>query len=85
VELNQEPWAFSALVGSRVSDRSGRSLGRVFEVRAHWEGDGSILVDELIVGRAGLRLRLRGPGTAARGIPWAAVASVEPGQIVING
>jgi sporulation protein YlmC with PRC-barrel domain len=85
VELNPEPWAFSDLVGSRVSDRSGHSLGRVFEVRAHWQGDGSILIDELIVGRSGLRLRLRGPGAAGRGIPWAAVASVKPGQIVING
>jgi hypothetical protein len=85
VELNQEPRAFSDLVGSRVSDRSGRSIGRVFEVRAHWERDGSILVDELIVGRNGLWARLRGPVAPTRGIPWAAIASVEPGRITTHG
>ena len=85
MELSPEPRAFSDLIGSRVSDRSGRSIGRVFEVRAHWEGDRSILVDELIVGRGGLMRRLRGPGVDKRGIPWAAVAGVEPGRIVIHG
>lgn len=83
MELNQEHWAFSDLVGSRVSDQSGRSLGRVFEVRAHWEQDGSILLDELIVGRGGLWRRLRGTGDA-RGIPWAAVTGMEPGRLTIH-
>jgi sporulation protein YlmC with PRC-barrel domain len=84
VELNHEPGAFSSLIGSRVSDRSGRAIGRIFEVRAHWEGDGSILVDELIVGRRGLWRRLRGPKTGQRGIPWEAVTEVEPGRIVVS-
>jgi hypothetical protein len=86
VELNRETWAFSDLIGSRVSDQSGRSSGRVFEVRAHWQPDGSILVDELIVGRRGLWRRLRGPAANVRGaVPWAAVTGVEPGRIVIHG
>lgn len=85
MELNHEPGAaFSDLIGSRVSDRSGRVIGRVFEVRAHWEGDGSILVDELILGRRGLWRRLRGPGASDHGIPWAAVTEVEPGRIVVQ-
>jgi hypothetical protein len=84
VELNREHWAFSDLVGGRVSDQSGRSIGRVFEVRAHWQRDGSIVLDELIVGRSGLWRRLRGPGTERRGIPWAAVTEVAPGRIAIH-
>jgi sporulation protein YlmC with PRC-barrel domain len=84
VELSREPWAFSDLVGSRVSDQSGRSLGRVFEVRAHWDRDGSVLVDELIVGRRGLWRRLRGPGGDTRGIPWAAVTEVVAGRVAVR-
>jgi sporulation protein YlmC with PRC-barrel domain len=85
VELNREPFAFSELIGRRVYDQSARSLGRVLEVRAHWEADGSIVLDELLVGRAGLWLRLRAAGADRRGIPWAAVTNIEPGRIAIHG
>jgi sporulation protein YlmC with PRC-barrel domain len=83
MELNDRPEAFSELIGSRVNDQNGRSLGRVFEIRAHWEGDGTILLDELLVGRRALWRRLRGPGAEARGIPWANVSEVGE-RIVVH-
>jgi sporulation protein YlmC with PRC-barrel domain len=83
VELSPEPHAFSELIGLPVEDRSGRRIGRVFEVRAHWEGDGSIVLDELLVGRRALWRRLRGPGPDASGVPWQAVAEVGEARIVV--
>jgi hypothetical protein len=84
VELNEAPGAFSELIGRRVEDGSGRSLGRVFEVRGHWQGDGSIVLDELMVGRSGLWERLRGPGAKARGIAWERVAEIGGGRILVR-
>jgi hypothetical protein len=84
VELSAEPQAFSDLVGSPVRDQGGRSLGRVLEVRAHWERDGSVVLDELMVGRRALWQRLRGPDPGARGIPWEAVAERGADRIVIR-
>jgi sporulation protein YlmC with PRC-barrel domain len=85
VELSRDrPFAFSELIGRRVDDQNGRSLGRVFEVRAHWEGDGTILLDELLVGRRALWRRLRGPGAKARGIPWEHVTEVSLSRIVVH-
>jgi sporulation protein YlmC with PRC-barrel domain len=83
VELEQ-PKALSELIGRRVTNLSGRSLGRVFEVSAHWERDGSIVFDELLLGRRALLRRLRGPGQRCRGIPWEAVLEVGPEQIVVR-
>ena len=77
----REPRAFSSLVGRRVEDRSGRSLGRVFETRGHWERDGSVVLDELMVGRGAFWQRLRGPGAEARGIPWENV--IEVGERIV--
>lgn len=76
--------AFSELVGRRVVDSSGRSLGHVFEARAHWERDTYVL-DELLLGRRALLRRLRGPAQQSRGIPWEAVVGVEPDRIVVRG
>jgi hypothetical protein len=84
VELKDKPLAFSDLVGVPVDDQSGRSLGRVFEARAHWERDGSIVLDELMVGRTALLRRLRGPRPDAHGIPWAAVIEASPERIVVR-
>jgi hypothetical protein len=84
VELSRDPFAFSELIGRRVSDQNGRSLGRVFEVRAHWEGDGTILLDELLVGRRALWRRLRGRGAEARGISWRSVTELSPNRIVVQ-
>jgi sporulation protein YlmC with PRC-barrel domain len=85
VELSRDSLPFSELIGRRVDDQSGRSLGRVFEVRAHWEEDGKIVVDELLVGRRALLRRLRGPGPDARGIPWQAVTGVSEDRIQVRG
>ncbi len=84
MELNREPFAFSELIGRRVYDQSPRLLGRVFEVRAHWEADGSIVLDELLVGRRALLRRLRGPAQQCRGIPWEAVVEVGLEQIAVR-
>lgn len=85
MELSDELLAFSDLAGARVRDASGHVLGRVFEARAHWERDGSIVVDELLVGRRSLWRRLRGPGPDAHGIPWASVGELRAGEIVVHG
>jgi sporulation protein YlmC with PRC-barrel domain len=84
VELSREPAPFSDLVGRPVRDQGGRDLGRVFEARAHWERDGSIVIDELLVGRRGLWRRLRGPGEDDRGIPWEAVVDLGDEHVVVR-
>jgi hypothetical protein len=83
VELSPWPAAFSDLVGRPVRDQGGRALGRVFEARAHWERDGSLVLDELLVGRSGLWRRLRGRGDD-RGIPWEAVVELGGEQVVVR-
>jgi sporulation protein YlmC with PRC-barrel domain len=85
VELSREPYALSDLVGIPVENASGRRLGRVWEARAHWERDGTIAIDELLVGRGALLKRLRGPGANARSIPWESVAEIEAQRIVVRG
>jgi sporulation protein YlmC with PRC-barrel domain len=82
VELS-EPRAFSELIGKRVRDRSGRSLGRVVEARGHWEEDGAVVIDELLVGRRALLGRLRGPGPDAHGIPWRSVVELGEDAVVV--
>jgi sporulation protein YlmC with PRC-barrel domain len=83
VELNEERGAFSELIGRRVRDRSGRSLGHVYEARAHWEDDETIVIDELLLGRQGLWHRLRGPEGDERGIPWESVIEIGETEIVV--
>jgi sporulation protein YlmC with PRC-barrel domain len=81
VELSHGlPFALSDLIGKPVCNSSGRSLGRVFELRAHWE-DGCVVIDELLVGRGSLLKRLRGPGVNARGVRWENV--VEVGERIV--
>jgi sporulation protein YlmC with PRC-barrel domain len=84
VELSEKPGSFSSLVGRRVENSSGRKLGHVYEARAHWERDGSVVIDELMVGRRALRRRLRGPGVDARGIPWESVVELGPDRVVVH-
>ncbi len=84
MELKEKPLAFSELIGSRVRDQSGRSLGRVFEARAHYERGGGVVIDELMLGRGGLWQRLRGPAAEARGVPWASVVEARDGEIVVS-
>ena len=74
-----EPEPFALQRADRAAGRAispAAALGRVFEAKAHWERDGTVVLDELIVGRNGLWRRLRGVGDDDRGIPWEAV--VEP-------
>jgi hypothetical protein len=85
VELSDGRGAFSELIGRRVRDRSGRSLGHVFEARGHWEGDGTIVLDELLVGRQGLWHRLRGPDGGERGIAWESVIEIGETEILVAG
>jgi sporulation protein YlmC with PRC-barrel domain len=84
VELNEGPGAFSELIGRRVRDRSGRSLGRVFEARASRQPDGTIVIDELLLGRQGLWRRMREPGPDDRGIPWGSVIEIGEREIVVS-
>jgi hypothetical protein len=84
VELSEGPGAFSELIGRRVRDPSGRSLGHVFEARAHWEEDGSIVIDELLLGRQGLLRRLREPGPEDHGILWESVIEIGENEIVVR-
>jgi sporulation protein YlmC with PRC-barrel domain len=84
VELSRDPSAFSELIGARVRDQAGRSLGRVYEVRAHWERDGSVVLDELMIGRRALWQRLRGPGTEAHGIALESVVEIGGEEIVVH-
>jgi hypothetical protein len=84
VELSREPYAFSALIGRPVEDQSGRSLGRLYEVRARWEGR-QVVFEELLVGRRGLLRRLRGPSPGSEGIAWEAVVDLGPDRIVVRG
>jgi len=75
--------AFSELIGLPARDPNGRSLGRVYEARGHWEGDGTIVIDELLIGRHGLLRRLRGPG-ADTGVPWASVVDLDRERILVR-
>jgi sporulation protein YlmC with PRC-barrel domain len=75
VELGRDPFAVSDLIGKPVYDGSGRRLGRAFELRAHWE-EGSVVIDEILVGRGSLLKRLHGPGAKARGFGWESVVGV---------
>ena len=85
MELSERvPSAFSELIGLPAQGANGRSLGRVLEVRGHWQGDGAIVIDELLVGRRGLLRRLRGPGADAGGIPWANVVDLDRDRILVR-
>jgi len=81
VELNEPPFALSALIGMPVCDSSGRRLGRAFELRAHWEDGDRVVIDEILVGRGSLLKRLRGPAASARGFRWESV--VEVGERIV--
>jgi sporulation protein YlmC with PRC-barrel domain len=84
VEL-KGPRALSELLGRKVVDQSGRKLGHVYEAKAHWEGDGTVVIDELILDRGGLRRRLRGPGgPEEEAIPWEAVVELPDETVVVR-
>jgi sporulation protein YlmC with PRC-barrel domain len=87
VELKgpREPGALSELLGRKVVDQSGRRLGRVYEAKAHWERDGTVVIDELILSRNGLRRRLRGPGGGeTNSVPWESVVELPDECVVVR-
>jgi sporulation protein YlmC with PRC-barrel domain len=84
VELSDAPTGVAHLLGARVYDQDGRRLGRVRELRGHHEDDGSVVVDELLLGAKALLKRTRGPGPEARGIPLEAVIEVSAERIVVR-
>ena len=83
MELRRDSCGLSGLLGRRVVDASGRSFGRVYEVRGRWQRDDSIAIEALLVGRRALLPRLRGRGPRARAIPWEAVAEIGEERIVV--
>lgn len=85
MELNDAPTGLADLLGVRVYDQSGRKLGRVRELRGHHESDGTVVVDELLVGAKALLKRTRGPGPDARGIPVEAVIEQSAERITVRG
>jgi len=77
--------SLSELLGRKVLDQSGRRLGRVYEAKGHWERDGTVVIDELILDRGGLRRRLRGPGgPEEQSYPWEAVVELTGEAIVVR-
>jgi len=77
--------SLSGLLGRKVVDQSGRRLGRVYEAKAHWERDGTVVVDELILDRGGLRRRLRGPGgPEEQAFGWEAVVELTDDAVVVR-
>jgi len=83
VELS-EPGALSELLGRKVVDQAGRRVGRVYEAKAHWEGE-AIVIDELILSQGGMRRRLRGPGGPEKqSVPWASVVDLRDETVVIR-
>jgi sporulation protein YlmC with PRC-barrel domain len=84
VELSSQPFAFSELIGMPVEDSSGRHLGRVWEARARWKPDGTMTIEEILVGRGAVLKRLRGLGPDAKGISWENVAQIDARRIVVR-
>ena len=84
MELRERPLSFSALIGTPVVDKDGRRRGRVFELRAHRDGEGAIVIDDLVVGGRALLERLRGPSAAGADIPWEKVVELGEDRILID-
>jgi sporulation protein YlmC with PRC-barrel domain len=84
MELSDRPLASSDLIGVPVVDQSGRKLGRVFDLRAHRDRDGVIVVDQLMIGPRALLGRLRGPSAEAAGIPWASIVELNDDRIMVH-
>ena len=81
----KDPYALSQLLGRKVVDQSGRRLGRVYEAKAHWERDGAVVIDQLILDSGGLRRRLRGPGgPEEQANPWEAVVELTDDVVVVR-
>lgn len=81
----RDPGALSELLGRRVVDQSGRRVGRVYEAKGHWEQDGTVVIDALVLSRSGLRRRLRGPGgPEGQSVPWESVIDLHDEHVVVR-
>ena len=81
----RDPGALSELLGRKVVDQSGRPVGRVYEAKGHWERDGTVVIDELVLSRGGLRRRLRGPGgPEEQSVPWESVIDLSDEHVVVR-
>ena len=49
MELRRDSCGLSGLLGRRVVDASGRSFGRVYEVRGRWQRDEGLRIDHLLL------------------------------------
>jgi sporulation protein YlmC with PRC-barrel domain len=85
MELTSTQGALTDLLGLPVRDASGRTLGRVVEVRARRAAGGELEVEALLVGGRALLRRLRGPETKAKEVAWGAVSEVRGEEILVIG
>lgn len=83
-ERSSAPFGFTRLLDRRVVDQSGRKLGHAFELLARRDRDGTLTIEQILVGKAALLRRLRGPGAARTRIPWGAVIEVRDEEIVVR-
>ena len=84
MELNDAPTGVAHLIGARVYDASGRKLGRVHELRGHREDDGTVVVDELLLGPRAIWKRMRGPGPRPPTVSIEAVIEWGTERIVVH-
>jgi sporulation protein YlmC with PRC-barrel domain len=79
----------SDLIGSVVRTESGKTIGRVHDLRANTI-HGDCLLTGLVVGRGGMLARFTGGGATAGPthggdiIPWQAITKLEDGHITIR-
>jgi sporulation protein YlmC with PRC-barrel domain len=75
----------SELLGAEVRSARGDVLGRVRDVHVRRAADGAWEVDRLMLGRAGLAVRLglptSKPATAENSIAWTDVRRIEDGVV----
>ncbi|MGH2940302.1 MAG: hypothetical protein ACRDPE_19520 [Solirubrobacterales bacterium] len=84
MELSDVPTGVAHLLGARVYDQNGKELGRIHELRGHHERDGTVVIDELLLGPKALLKRTRGPGPDVRGIPFEAVIELSAERAVVR-
>jgi hypothetical protein len=69
----------------RIETRSGRRLGRLFDLRCSWApGKAQPLIDEIVFGRVGLMERLGLKVHKPDSIPWSAVIEVRDGVLIVE-
>jgi hypothetical protein len=70
----------------RVRTADGRFLGRIFDLRCHWDPDTRALpvVDQIVFGRGGLWERMGLRRTQPRFIHWYLVESVEETSVIVS-